>query len=116
MKGHEGVIEMRRAGKRPLMVFINDWPCDVDWFETGSHAAVCTDGDVIGLLDFRFVVGLQVSISSESEERAKALAESCKQYADVVAAHHHIPGAWPNRQNGWTAVWRRDTQREVCLG
>ena len=107
MRGHENVIAMRKAGKRPAMVFVNDWPCNVDWFETGDHATVCVAGDNPESLDTRFSVGLAISISSECEKRARALSDAFKRHADVVAAHHHKPGAWFSQQNGWTEVWRR---------
>jgi hypothetical protein len=116
MRGQEKVIEMRLRGKKPAMVFLNDWPCRTDWFETGDHATISTDGDPTESLDMRFLVGTAVSISSESESRAKALYEACKRHCDIVAAHVHQPGVWPNRQNGWTAVWRRDSGSEVSNG
>ena len=38
MSGHEPIVQMRRAGKRPGVVFINDWPCRTDWAKQGVLA------------------------------------------------------------------------------
>lgn len=104
MRGHDKLIELRIKGRKPRIVFVNDYPCDIDWFEnSGSAVTVCTAGDDIATLDLRFLVGLTVSVSSPEENRAKALFEACKGYAAVVAA-----GCCTGR-NGWAAVWRRDT-------
>lgn len=106
MRGHEPLLRMRQAGKRPVIVFINDWPCATDWSRHGDHATVCTDGDDIELLDLRFVLGLRVSISSTSEERARALFESCKAAgACMVGAVHLKENAPAWAQDGWAEVW-----------
>ena len=108
MRGHEKLIDMRRAGKTPRHVFVNDYPCSTDWFETGDHVTLCADGDAISLLDLRCLFGLNVSISSPDEARAKALAERCKASgAATVAACHVQPEKSPFDQSGWAEVWRR---------
>jgi hypothetical protein len=107
MRGHDEIIRMRQGGKKPAMVFINDWPCRVDWFDNSDHATVSTAGDAVEALDMRFAVGLAVSISAQSESRAKALSDACKEAgADLVAACH-VKDAAPWRQDGWREVWRR---------
>lgn len=104
MRGHDKLIALRLKGRKPRIVFVNDYPCDIDWFENpGSAVTVCTAGDDLQTIDLRFLVGLTVSVSSPTENRAKALFEACKRYAAVVAA-----GCCTGR-NGWAAVWRRDT-------
>lgn len=109
MRGHEHLIEMRRAKKSPRYVFVNDYPCQTDWFETGDHATICTAGDSVDLLDLRCLVGLIVSVSSPVEARAKALLEACKRAgAAVVAACHVQAERHQFDQSGWTAVWRRN--------
>ena len=109
MRGHERLIEMRRAGKTPRYVFVNDYPCQTDWFETGDHATICTDGDSVELLDLRCLVGLTVSVSATSEARAKALLEACKRAgAAVVAACHVQADRHQFDQSGWSAIWRRN--------
>ena len=111
MRGHERLIDMRRAGKAPRMVFINDYKCATDWFEIpGDAVTICTDGDAIELLDLRFLVGLTVSVGSTNEKRAKALFDRCKRAsASVVAACHVQEKAHPTMQSGWTQVWRKET-------
>lgn len=111
MRGHEAIIAMRQAGKRPAFVFVNDWPCATDWHLHGDHATVSTDGDVIQLLDMRYLVGLRVSISSENETRAKALLDKCKASgASVVAAVHVLKNAKPWMQSGWSEVWIKEQE------
>lgn len=73
MHGHIPIIELRLQRKVPKFVFINDYQCKTDWFENGDGATVCTAGDALSSIDFRFLVGLRVSITSFSETRAKAL-------------------------------------------
>ena len=115
MRGHEKLIDMRRAGKTPRHVFVNDYPCSTDWFETDDHVTLCTAGDDTALLDLRCLVGLTVSVSSPSEARAKALAESCKAAgAAIVAACHVQDDHSPFEQAGWAEVWRRAEQKEVA--
>lgn len=106
MRGHDAIVSMRRAGKRPAFVFINDWPCRTDWAQNGAHATVCTAGDDIALLDLRFLVGLQVSVCASTEERAKALFEACKAAGvRMVAAGHVKDGGPAVEQDGWAALW-----------
>ena len=108
MKGHEKIIQMRMEKKKPAFVFINDYPCETDWFETGMHANVCTAGDSIERLDLRFLVDVAVSVSSEEENRAKALFEACKRAnVSMVAATHTKAGQRPFDPVGWAAVWKR---------
>jgi hypothetical protein len=109
MKGHERLIDMRRAGKAPRFVFINDYPCKTDWFENpGDAVTVCTHGDSVELIDLRFLVGLKVSISGEDEARVKKLYERCKASGvGMVAACHIQPGVKRWDQAGWAEVWKR---------
>jgi hypothetical protein len=111
MRGHEAIIAMRKAGKRPSFVFINDWACDTDWDKHGDHATVSTAGDVVQLLDMRFLVGLKVSISSTSEVRAMALFDQCKAAgAACVGAVHVDPSRKPWEQRGWSSVWHKEVE------
>jgi len=115
MRGHERLIDLRRNGKAPRFVFVNDYPCDTDWFDNpGDAVTICTHGDVVQLLDLRFLVGLRISISSVSEVRAKALFERCKTSGAVMVAACHVrtdQRRW--EQSGWVEVWEK-TRREVC--
>lgn len=109
MRGQEQLIAMRRARKAPRFVFINDFDCQTDWFETGDHATLCTSGDDIALLDLRCLVGLRVSVSSPSEARAKALLDACKRSgAAVVAACHVQSDRHAVDQAGWAEIWRKE--------
>ena len=109
MRGHENIIALRNSGKKPPFVFLNDYPCsDTDWFETGSHATVCTAGDALGSIDMRFLVGMKVSITALSENRAKALYHmAIDAGAETVAAGHHQTGVPTYKQDGWTEVFHR---------
>lgn len=105
MHGHEHIVAMRINGTFPPWVFINDYQCQTDWFEFGEHATVCTANDVIGLLDLRFLVGLQVSICATSECRAKELAANAlKAGAILVAACHIQTENNLQDQSGWVEI------------
>ena len=116
MRGHESIIAMRKSGIAPKIVFINDFPCQTShyWRNPGDkfrqewladHATVSTVGDALSSLDLRFLVGLTVSISSESELRAKAIAAKAKWFgAKTVAACHVQPGS-PYKQAGWSEIY-----------
>lgn len=122
MRGHEAIIELRRRGVSPGTVFINDYPCDTDWFNPGAkygqvwpsdHATVCTADDAIELLDVRFLVGLTVIACSESESRAKALFERAKSSgAKTVVAFHTVGSTRRDTKTGWHEIYRR----EYCNG
>ncbi len=106
MRGHLPIIEMRRAGKRPSFVFINDWLCPTDWAKHGDHATVSVAGDRIQTLDLRFLVGLRVSITSHDEQRARALFEAAKAHgAQAVGAGVVDPTREAWDQHGWAEVW-----------
>jgi hypothetical protein len=106
MKGHDTLIKLRKAGKVPKIVFLNDYPCKTDWFEHGDHVTISTDGDALSSLDLRFLVGLRVSISSPFESRAKAIFAKAKWFgAKTVAACHMQKGVKPWEQAGWTEIY-----------
>lgn len=99
---------MRKQGETPKIVFINDWDCKTDWFENNDHATISIEGETINRLDLRFLVGLTVSISSESESRAKGLFNACKGAGcKVVAACHTPKGETSRNPTGWAEVWRQ---------
>ena len=105
MKGHDHLIQLRKAGRAPKIVFLNDYPCKTDWHTYGDHATVCTHGDLMSSLDLRFLVGLTVSISASTESRAKALFAKAKWFgAKTVAACHVQQGVKPWEQSGWVEV------------
>lgn len=119
MIGHLPLIDMRKRGIKPAIVFLNDYQCETakDWHQPGErfreiwkpdHATVSTAGDVIQLLDLRFLVGMRVSITSTSEIRAKALFEQAKAHgASTVGACHVIENKNKPHSAGWCEVWQK---------
>lgn len=122
MHGHIPLMAMRKRGIKPGIVFLNDYPCETskDWHNPGEefgeswgldHATVCTVGDVIQLLDLRFLVGMRVSITSTTEIRAKALFEQAKAHgAMTVGACHVIEKKNKPCGTGWCEVWHKNTE------
>ena len=116
MRGHEHLIDMRKAGQRPAIVFINDFPCQTDWADWGDHATVCVHGDSLSNMDLRFVVGMTVSVSSFDESRAKRIADACKQAgARIVAGAHAIRINEIQTTTGWADVWQAE-KKELAHG
>jgi hypothetical protein len=106
MKGHDEILQMRKAGRTPTIVFINDYPCQTNWAEYGAYATVCVFGDSVNSLDLRFLVGIAVSVSASTESRAKALFNACKRHgAKTVAVCHVQNDKKPWEQSGWTEIW-----------
>lgn len=111
MRGHEKLIALRKAGKRPSIVFINDFLCPTDWFETGGkHVTVSVAGEPLHRVDLRFLVGLTVSAISYDEARAKALLKACQQAGAAVVGAGHALGEGPRGGTGWCEVWRNPAQ------
>jgi hypothetical protein len=116
MRGHEKIVEMRKNGMTPKIVFINDFPCEQsrDWHNPGQrygevwrpdHATVSTAGDALSSLDLRFLVGLTVSISSESEGRAKALFAKAKECGATTVAACHFEKQGHRVESKWEEVF-----------
>lgn len=127
MIGHHPIIKMRSKGKRPSIVFINDFPTPeaMDWHNPGAaykqvwepdHATVqIDDGDRIESLDFRFLNGLTVSATGSTEARAKALFTVCiAAGAKTVAAVHAIGVGTNNVESGWTEIYHAEKRKEVA--
>lgn len=98
MKGHDGIIKMRKRGYMPEAIWLLDYPCNTNWEEFQDDPTVCVHGDNLNTLDLRYTVNLAVHISSYSEERAKTLLELCKQHSarKVMAC-----------ANDWVTAWQR---------
>lgn len=111
MKGHEEIIAMRRAGKRPNIVFLNDHPClrgELDWARYGENAVVEVHGDQPEWLDLRYLVGLTVSITAANEKRGRRFVDACvKAGVSVVAAGvaDMVNGRY---EPAWFQVWRKE--------
>jgi len=110
MRGHQEVIHMRETGKRPAIVFLNDYPSKFMEREyAGDNFSVCLDdGEQPEWLDLRFLVGLTVSVSASSKSRAKRFLEACKAAGAATVA----VGSPPEFGDPWcklnySEVWRR---------
>ena len=115
MRGQTEIINARLAGQTPKFVFVNDYPCKTDWFEYREHATVCTHGDMLSSIDFRFLRGLRVSISASTENRAKALFALAKEAGASAVGACHVQDdkpAWD--QSGWTEIFFAEQKEAVC--
>ena len=120
MNGHEPIIAMRKAGRRPPIVFVNDFkdPSAREWHNPGEkygetwpsdYPTVCTHGDTLSSIDMRFATGMRVCISSTSEKRAKALFAKAKAVgATCVAASHAITEPSGRVSSGWTEIFHAE--------
>jgi len=113
MRGHDAIIAMRQGGKKPGIVFLNDFPCSTDWPRFGDFATVDVSGDQPEWLDLRFLIGLRVSITGTSEKRAKRFMEACKAAGAVtigagVAAH--VNGG--RFEPGWSEIWHKTSDKK----
>jgi len=101
MTGHESIISLRKQGKAPSYIFINDFPCKTDWEEYQDHATVCVYEESIKTLDLRFLVDMAVLVCSEDLDRAKALFTACKRHSPSTLICTHIkPNTHPLDQDG----------------
>lgn len=99
MRGHEEILKMRSLeGTAPKFVFVNDFPCETDWFQWGDHATVCVAGDGIEKIDFRFAKGLTLLISAIEKSRAIALLDLGKASGAKVVCS--------STGSGFNEVWR----------
>lgn len=125
MRGHAPIIRMRLAGRRPAIVFVNDFKCETskDWHDPGArygkefepdHATVQIDpADSITSLDFRWVAGLTVSVSGSTEARAKALHKACiNAGAAIVASTHAQLDETQRVVSGWTEIYHKEMELE----
>lgn len=106
MHGQHAILAMRTRGRKPAIVFVNDYPCETDWFETGDHATICVHDDQPELLDLRFLKGLTVSISASTKDRAERLMTACKDAGCTTVAgcvNRHVGSG--RFDSAWSAVW-----------
>ena len=128
MIGHLPILKMRSKGKRPSIVFVNDYPTPEakDWHNPGApydqvwepdHATVQIDeGDRIESLDLRFLTGLTVSATCRTEARAKALFDACKRAGvKTVAVVHAIGIGTIQTKDGWCEIFHaQEKQQEAA--
>lgn len=91
MRGHEDLIRLRKAGKKPAgLVYVDDYPVlpkHTHWLKSGAIPSICTHGDDVGSLDLRFLVGLQVNVTGDNAKRVRSIAMACqKAGAEIVLA------------------------------
>ena len=104
MKGHEGIIKLRLAGKAPELILLDDLshPSPLtDWESYDSMPTVCVHGNAIEGLDLRFLVGCKVSVTSHSEDRAKRLFNACKAAGATWIAASHTEMRGEVAKTGW---------------
>lgn len=98
MKGQDEILKMRRAGKSPKWVWIEDREIDALSNDTVSLAPV----DVPEMQDWRFLVGLVVTVSTVDKARADRITSCCKEYAKRVITNIHRPYVdrlgWPRTE------------------
>jgi hypothetical protein len=77
MQGHDKVIQMRMAGEMPSCVFIDDFKVEPSkWAQETDFLSVCVEGDNLKTLDLRFLVGLDVRATANTENRAREIFEA----------------------------------------
>ena len=92
MRGHQKLIDLRRDGFKPPVVFLNDYRADPSIAEDIFDGSVIEiAGEDLERLDLRFLVGLRVSAGATTESRAKAILEACKRGGAAMVAVCHLP-------------------------
>lgn len=87
MRGHEPLIQMRLEGFKPALVFLVDTPRRPDWHIHGDSPEVSIYDDHPERADLRFLVGLRVSITGRTLDRAQRFFEAAKRAgAEIVTA------------------------------
>ena len=122
MIGHTQLIALRRRGVKPTAVYITDMVHQLarDWHDPRSLSGVRFNAmhdphisieptDKIRHLDFRFLVGLDVRVSSDDEAVARELFRACIDAgAQQVVGCHTKPGAMLNDQSVWIEIFNKD--------
>ena len=100
MIGHLPLIQMRMSGFTPTDIWVGEDTVCCDWNNPGEKydevwnpdfPTVCILPDEpLELLDLRFAVGTRVHVTSNLENRAKALLEAFNGIANEVVATHAV--------------------------
>jgi hypothetical protein len=96
MHGHEQLIEMRKRGRKPSMVFLTDFSETSKWWELGEYPEVCVFHDVPERADLRFLINLNVTITASTKDRAKAFFEACKKAGAASVSTCYYPNKHDN--------------------
>lgn len=80
---------MRMNGEMPSCVFIDDFKIEKSrWSQDDDYLSVNIQGDSIKTLDLRFLFGLDIRITTESENRASEIFKAAiKNNANSIAAY-----------------------------
>ena len=106
MRGHEEIIKMRMKGKAPELVYLDDFESALsDWQQLEIEPVVSLNNDILESLDLRFLVGLNVCVTSRSEIRAKRLFEACKAAGAKWVGASHTVMKGEIAQTGWMEIY-----------
>lgn len=72
MTGHELIIAMRRMGKKPTVVWVNDYPEAM-----GDNNVILAGDDIPEMLDLRFLIGTTAVCASPNKARLARIAKAC---------------------------------------
>lgn len=81
MNGHQLIIDLRRAGRKPSFL----WVSDLEKTHMDG-VTVCVAGDTPELLDLRFLVGVTALVEGQDEKRVQRIAAACQKFASRVVA------------------------------
>lgn len=73
MRGHDALIAMRRARKKPAYAWVSDF--HNAYIDDGF--TVCVAGDLPELLDLSFLVGVTVIVEGPTNPRNERIAKAC---------------------------------------
>lgn len=82
MTGHDHIVAMRRAGRSPRFVWVQDFSV-APWATLNVNLA---PRDVPEQQDWRFLVGLTALVEGFDAARVERIAAACGQYAKRVIA------------------------------
>ena len=120
MIGHLPIINLRKQGFSPTVIFVSDVYDSNNWYNPGEkygevwehdHATVCILPDEpLELLDLRFCVGLRVLANFGTEKRAKQVLEAFKGASaqTVVSSHCYQVEGKDFFTTGWSEVWNKN--------
>lgn len=104
MHGHEPLIAMRKAGRKPTMVFLSDFSEKSSWHESGDYPEINVFHDVPDRADLRFLVNLNVTITASTKDRAKAFLAACVEAgANSVSTCYHA-----NQKDNYFRIVNKD--------
>jgi hypothetical protein len=85
--GHEHILALRRSGRAPRFVWVQDFPGAI----YGAMNVRLAPTDVPEQLDFRFLVGLTALVEGFDHARVERIATACAMFAKRVVANVNSP-------------------------